>query len=116
MQETEFQELVKQASSMGSLPEALAFLKNCDLEDVASAAKDLTGQFALAEMEGVNKIYHVITEKDEQGNEEELLEFIMNEGDDTLIFVAWFFSSQFSLKTRDVYRAAGKTYKQPKRS
>ncbi len=116
MQESEFQKLVKQASSKSSLPEALTFLKNCDLDEIASAAQDLTGQFALAEMQGVNKIYHVVTEIDEQGKEEELLEFIMDEGDDTLVFVAWFFTSQFSMKARDVYRAAGKTYKQPKRS
>lgn len=116
MQESEFQELVKQASSQSSLPEALTYLKNCELEEIAAAAQGLTGQFALAEMQGVNKIYHVSTEKNDQGEEEELLEFIMNEGDETLVFVSWFFFSQFDIKERDVYRAAGRTYKQPKRS
>ncbi|MDC0611951.1 hypothetical protein OAP63_14560 [Vibrio sp.] len=115
MQESEFNELVKQASDKSSLPEALTFLKECELDEVSSAAQELTGQFALAEMDGEKRIYHVSVETNEQGEAEELLEFIMKEGDDTLVFVSWFFYSQFDIKHRDVYRAVGKTYKQPKR-
>jgi hypothetical protein len=32
------------------------------------------------------------------------------------MFVAWFFFAQFDIKQKETYQAAGKTYKQPKRS
>jgi len=116
MQQIEFQNLIQQAIEKNSLPEALTFLKESTIEDVAAAAQDLTGQFALADMDGVNKVYHVTVEINDEGKEEEFLEFIMNRDDDTIVFVTWFFFSQFSIKASDVYRAAGKTYKQPKRN
>ena len=82
---------------------------------VAEAAQSLSGQFALAEVEGEQRIYHVTTEVDEQGEEQEYVEHIMNEGDNVVKFVAWFFDGFFDIKQKDVYQAAGKTYKQPKR-
>lgn len=116
MQQNQFESLVKELCQLPSLPQALEALKNHEDQDIAETAQTLTGQFALAEVEGEKRIYHVTHEKDEQGEEQEFIEHVMNEGEDVIKFVAWFFDSQFSVKPKETYQAAGKTYQQPKRS
>ncbi|AMG29001.1 hypothetical protein AL542_00695 [Grimontia hollisae] len=116
MEQKEFETLVKALCQKADLPEALDMLKACENEAVAEAANALTGQFALAEVEGENRVYHVFTEENDDGETQEFVEHIMNVGDDVIVFVAWFFNTQFDIKNRDTYAAAGRTYKQPKRS
>ncbi|MCE7626219.1 hypothetical protein ACGRPS_21850 [Vibrio furnissii] len=116
MQQNEFEALVKQLCAQAALPQALDMLRASDDADIADAAQSLTGQFALADVEGEQRIYHVTVRADEQGVEQEYVEHIMNEGDDVVKFVAWFFDIMFDVKVKDTYQAAGKTYKQPKRS
>lgn len=115
MQQSEYEILVKALCELSTLPEALAQLKESGEEEVAQAAESLAGQFALAEVEGEKRIYHVTTEQDDQGEEQEYLEHVMNEGDHVIKFVAWFFESQFEIKQKETYQIAGKTYQQPKR-
>lgn len=116
MVHNEFEALVKELCQKETLPEALALLKSCEDTDVAEVAESLTGQFALAEVEGEKRIYHVTLQENDNGEQEEYVEHIMNEGEDIIYFVAWFFSSMFDLKQKDVYQAAGKTFKQRKKS
>lgn len=116
MQQSEFEVLVKQLCEQDDLPQALEVLVTCEDEEVAEAAKSLIGQFALAEVEGQQRVYHVTLQENDAGEEEEFVEHVMNAGDDVIKFVAWFFESMFELKQKDTYQAAGKTYKQPKRS
>ncbi|WP_104402434.1 hypothetical protein [Vibrio penaeicida] len=115
MQQQEFEALVKSLCTQESLPKALELLKTSEEKEVAEAAESLSGQFALAEVEGEHRIYHVTLQENEQGEEQEFVEHVMNEGDDIIKFVAWFFFSMFEIKERDTYQAAGKTYQQPKR-
>ncbi|OEE38205.1 hypothetical protein ACODG7_14115 [Vibrio anguillarum] len=115
MQQDEFQALVKSLCEQQTLPQALDMLKVCEDQDIAEAALSLVGQFALAEVDGEQRIYHVVLQENEQGEEEEFVEHIMNEGDDVIKFVAWFFETMFEVKQKETYLAAGKTYKQPKR-
>lgn len=116
MQQNEFEQLVKALCEKQNLPEALALLKGSENEEVAEAAEGLTGQFALAEVEGEKRIYHVTMQQNDEGQEEEFIEHVMNEGDDVIRFVAWFFDAFFEVKMKETYQAAGKTYKQPKRT
>ena len=116
MEHKEFEELVKAASQQEALPQALAVLKASEDQEVAEAAASLAGQFSLAEVDGEKRIYHVTTHEDEQGEEQEFVEHVMNEGDEVIRFVAWFFDAMFEVKRKDTYQAAGKTYLQPKRS
>lgn len=116
MLQNEFEDLVKGLCQLPSLPEALTHLKDFDDEEIAQAAESLSGQFALAEVDGEKRIYHVSLQENEAGEQEEFVEHVMNEGDDIIRFVAWFFFAMFDVKQRDTYQAAGKTYKQPKRS
>ncbi|MBD1572201.1 MULTISPECIES: hypothetical protein [Vibrio] len=116
MQQDEFETLVKTLCTLDAVPQILKFLQMNSDADVSEAAKSLSGQFALADVDGESRIYHVTTEKDEQGVEQEYVEHIMNEGDDVIRFVAWFFEILFEVKMKDTYQAAGKTYVQPKRS
>ncbi|MCL9780275.1 hypothetical protein M9194_02370 [Vibrio sp. S4M6] len=116
MQQNEFESLVVTLCEAEDLPQVLELLKENQDEEIATAAQSLSGQFALADAEGEQRIYHVTTQPDEQGNEQEYVEHIMNVGDDVIKFVAWFFDSQFDVKQKQTYQAAGKTYKQPKRS
>jgi hypothetical protein len=116
MEHKEFEAIVRQACESANLPTALAYFKSVADEGIAQAAESLVGQFALAEVEGEKRVYHVSLELNDQGVEEEYVEFVMNEGDDVVKFVAWFFDSQFDIKAKEVYQAAGKTYQQPKRS
>ncbi|MGR5118838.1 hypothetical protein ACPV50_14745 [Vibrio astriarenae] len=116
MQQNDFEALVKHLCTLADLPSALAALKQVEDEEVSSAAEALSGQFALAEAEGEKRIYHVTVQTNEEGNDEEFVEHVMNEGDDIVRFVAWFFDSQFDVKVKDIYQMAGKTYRQPKRS
>ncbi|WP_117233169.1 hypothetical protein [Vibrio maerlii] len=115
MDQKEFEQLVKTLCEQTSLPQALDLLKQSADEEVAAAAESLTGQFALAEVEGEKRIYHVTLEADDNGEEQEYLEHVMNEGEHVIKFVAWFFDAQFGIKQKDTYQAAGKTYQQPKR-
>jgi len=115
MQQNEFEALVKELCAKESLPQALELLKQSDDADIAEAAQSLSGQFALAEVEGEQRIYHVFVQADEQGVEQEYVEHIMSEGEDVIKFVAWFFDALFDVKVKDTYQAAGKTYRQPKR-
>ncbi len=116
LSDNEFQQLVVACVEQGTLPKALEWLKACDNKDISSAASALSGHFALAEVEGQQRIYHVFTDEDDQGEEQEYLDHIMNEGDDVVQFVAWFFYSQFDIKDKDTYQAAGKPYSKPKRN
>ncbi len=116
MQQNEFEALVKSLCEKENLPQALELLKASEDEEIAEAAQSLTGQFALAEVDGEQRIYHVTLQQNEQGEEQEFVEHVMNEGDDVIKFIAWFFDVNFEVKQRDTYQAAGKTYKQPKRS
>ncbi|MCG3728649.1 hypothetical protein [Vibrio cincinnatiensis] len=116
MQQNQFEALVKSLCQQPNLPQALDMLKTNEDTDIAEAAQALTGQFTLAEVDGEKRIYHVTQENDEKGEEQEFFEHVMNEGEDVIKFVAWFFDSQFSVKTKETYQAAGKTYQQPKRN
>lgn len=115
MLQNEFELLVKQLCEKENLPQVLECLKSSDDPEVAEAAESLSGQFALAEVEGEKRIYHVTVQTNEQGQEEEFVEHVMNEGDDVIRFVAWFFYAMFNVKQKETYQAAGKTYRQPKR-
>ncbi len=115
MQHSEFEAIVKQAASCETLAKALEFFKTSEQTEIAEAAAELTGQFSAAEIDGQLRIYHVTEQENEQGEQEQFLEHIMNDGDDTIAFVAWFFESQFEYKAKDIYQIAGKTYRQPKR-
>ncbi len=115
MQQNEFEALVKSLCEAENLPQALEQLKACE-EEVSQVAQSLAGQFALAEVDGEKRIYHVTLQQNDQGEEEEFVEHVMNEGDDVIKFVAWFFDANFDVKQKDTYQAAGKTYKQPKRN
>ncbi|WP_158116770.1 hypothetical protein [Vibrio cincinnatiensis] len=114
MQQNQFEALVNILCQQPNLPQALDVLKTNENPDIAEAAQALTGQFALAEVDDEKRIYHVTHESNEQGEEQEFFEHVMNEGEDIIKFVAWFFDSQFSVKTKETYQAAGKTYQQPK--
>ncbi|PMH43289.1 hypothetical protein BCU68_04195 [Vibrio sp. 10N.286.49.B3] len=116
MQQNEFETLVKQLCEQGNLPQALEQLKVNEDQEIAQAAQSLTGQFALAEVEGETRVYHVTLEDDENGQEQEFVEHVMNEGEDVIKFIAWFFESMFDVKHKETYQAAGRTYQQPKRS
>ncbi len=116
MQQNEFEALVKSLCEAENLPQVLEQLKTCEEEEVSQVAQSLTGQFALAEVDGEKRIYHVTLQPNDQGEEEEFVEHVMNEGDDVIKFVAWFFDANFDVKQKDTYQAAGKTYKQPKRN
>ncbi len=116
MQQNEFEALVKSLCEKENLPQALELLKASENEEVAEAANGLTGQFALADVEGEKRIYHVTVQLNEQNEEQEFVEHVMNEGDDVIRFIAWFFDVYFDVKQKDTYQAAGKTYKQPKRN
>lgn len=116
MQQNEFEALVKSLCEKENLPQALEQLKASEDEEVSQVAESLTGQFVLAEVEGEKRIYHATVQLNDQGEEQEFVEHVMNEGDDVIKFVAWFFDANFDVKPKDTYQAAGKTYKQPKRS
>lgn len=116
MLHNEFETLVKELCLKENLPQALELLKACEDSEVAEAAESLTGQFALAEVEGEKRIYHVTLQENDKGEKEEFVEHVMNEGEDVIIFVAWFFSTMFDLKQKDIYQTAGKTYRQRKKS
>ncbi|NLS12108.1 hypothetical protein HGP28_04270 [Vibrio sp. SM6] len=115
MDQKEFELLVVELCKLPSLAEGLAWLKASEDTDIAEAANALTGQFALAEVEGERRIYHVFNEENEAGELTEYVEHVMNEGDHLVKFAAWFFSTYFDMKPKEVYQAAGKTYQQPKR-
>lgn len=115
MQQSQFESIVKHLCQFSTLPEVLAELKKSEEPEIVAAAMALTGQFAIAEVENEQRIYHVTSEMDEQGEEQEFVEHVMNEGEDVIKFIAWFFESQFEVKRKDTYQAAGKTYQQPKR-
>ncbi|MDN3616508.1 MAG: hypothetical protein ACPG5L_00495 [Vibrio gallaecicus] len=116
MQHNEFEVLVKEICSKQNLPEALELLKSNEDTEVSEAAQSLVGQFALADVENEKRIYHVTVQDNDEGEEQEFVEHVMNEGDDLIKFAAWFFESMFEVKAKDTYQIAGKTYKQPKRS
>ena len=116
MEFKQFELLVKSLCEQESLPQALQLLKQSEVDEVAQAAESLTGQFALAEAKGAKRIYHISMQTNEQGEQQEFVEHIMDEGDDVIRFVAWFFDAMFDVKRKETYQAAGKTYQQPKRS
>ena len=115
MQQDQFETLVKSLCQKENLPQVLEALKACEEQEIAEAAASLTGQFKLAEINGENRIYHVSLQENDEGEEQEYAEWIMNDGDDVIKFVAWFFFDMFDIKQKDVYQAAGRTYQQPKR-
>ena len=115
MEHKEFSELVIALCKQDSLPQVLELLKVSEDEEIAQAALSLAGQFALAEVEGEQRIYHVTIEDNPEGEDQEYIEHIMNEGDDVVRFVALFFEVMFDVKRKETYQAAGKTFQQPKR-
>ncbi|ASI94751.1 hypothetical protein DA096_02695 [Vibrio rotiferianus] len=115
MQQNEFEALLKEIGEKENLPQALELLKASDEEEIAQAAESLTGQFGLAEVDGEKRIYHITIQADESGEEKEFVEHVMNEGEHLIKFAAWFFETFFEIKQKDTYKAAGKTYQQPKR-
>lgn len=116
MLQNEFEDLVKALCQLADLPQVLDHLKQCDDEEIAKAAQSLSGQFALAEVDGEKRVYHVTLQVNDNGENEEFVEHVMNEGDDVIIFVAWFFFVMFDIKQKETFQSAGKTYKQPKRN
>ena len=116
MQHAEFETLIKQAIETKGLAPALEFFAKSEHAEISDAAASLQGQFSAAELDGQLRIYHVTEQANEQGETEQFLEHIMNEGDDVIQFVAWFFESQFDYSAKEIYQIAGKSYKQPKRS
>ncbi|WP_413283389.1 hypothetical protein [Vibrio sp. MA40-2] len=116
MLQQEFENVVKQLSQLDTLPQVLEQLAKNDDQEIASAAQSLTGQFALAEVEGEKRIYHVTLQPNSEGEQQEFVEHVMNEGDEVIHFIAWFFYVMFEVKHKETFQAAGKTYKQPKRS
>ncbi len=70
--------------------------------EVAEAAESLTGQFSLAEVDGEKRIYHVTLQENEQGEEQEYIEHVMNEGDDLIKFAAWFFETMSRIKAKKI--------------
>jgi len=115
MQQNEFEALVHSLCEQENLPAALEVLKQCEEQEVADAALSLVGQFALAEVEGEKRIYHVSLIENEQGEEQEFVEHVMNEGDDIMEFVGWFFYTMFEITHKETFQAVGRTYKKPKR-
>ncbi|MEJ2765891.1 hypothetical protein VV869_18215 [Photobacterium sp. MCCC 1A19761] len=115
MQQDQFEALIKSLCQHDTMPQVLDALKSCEDQEIADAAAALTGQFRLAEIDGEQRIYHVSMQENDQGESEEFAEWIMNDGDDVIKFVAWFFYDNFDLKLKDIYQAAGRTYRQPKR-
>lgn len=116
MLQNEFEALVKALCNKDNLPQALELLKASDDAEVAEAAESLSGQFALAEVDGEKRIYHVTLQENDQGEQQEYVEHVMNEDEDVIVFVAWFFFVMFDIKQKETYQAAGKTYKQRKRN
>ncbi|ELR65799.1 hypothetical protein C942_00885 [Photobacterium marinum] len=115
MEQKQFETLIKSLCEKENLPQVLDALKACEDKDIAEAAESLTGQFQLAEIEGERRIYHVSMQENDEGEEQEYAEWIMNDGDDVIKFVAWFFFDMFEIKQKDIYQTAGRTYQQPKR-
>ncbi|GEA60828.1 hypothetical protein [Vibrio comitans] len=115
MNQNEFEQLVKSASQCADLPSALLLLQECEYEEVSEVALSLKGQFAVAEVDGEQRVYHVTTQQ-EGDDLQEFVEHIMNTDEHVIRFVAWFFDAYFDVKQRDSYKLAGKTYQQPKRS
>ena len=103
MQQNEFETLVKEITQQESMPKALEVLKACEEEEVAQAAQSLTGQFGLAEVDGEKRIYHITTQEDESGEEQEYVEHVMNEGDHLIKFAAWFFETFFEIKQKAAF-------------
>ncbi|ORT48712.1 hypothetical protein ST37_16690 [Vibrio sp. qd031] len=116
MQHAEFEAIIKQATQTKGLAPALEFFTQSEHKEISDAAQSLKGQFSAAELDGQLRIYHVTEQTDDEGNSEQFLEHVMNEGDDVIQFVAWFFESQFEYSAKEIYQIAGKTYRQPKRS
>jgi hypothetical protein len=115
MQQEEFETLVKDLCQKETLPEVLEALKVSEEQEVVDAAVSLTGQFQLAEIDNEKRIYHVFTQENDDGEEEEYVEWVMNDGDEMLKFVAWFFYIMFEIKHKDTYQVVGRTYLQQKR-
>ncbi len=115
MEQENFERLITSLCCTANLPEALEMLQTCQIEEIEQEAKALVGQFSLAAVQGKSRIYHVFIEENDQGVEEEFVEHVMYLDEPVIVFVAWFFYTQFGIKNRDTYAAAGKTYKQPKR-
>jgi len=115
MLQNEFENLVKALCQLDSLPRALEQLMKNEDEEISNAAQSLSGQFSIAEVDGEKRIYHVTLQENESGVEEEFVEHVMNEDDEVIHFVAWFFFVMFDVKLKETFQAAGKTYKQPKR-
>jgi hypothetical protein len=110
-----FTSLVELACEQQNLPAALAYLQQVEDADIAGVATSLVGQFSLADVDGEKRIYHVSIEPNDEGIETEYVEHVMNETDETIVFIAWFFETFFDMKRKEIYSIAGRTYKQPKR-
>ncbi|WP_297476541.1 hypothetical protein [uncultured Photobacterium sp.] len=116
MQQDEFETLVKELAQLDSVSAILEMLTNNEEPEIAEAAAALIGHFSLAEIEGEKRIYHVFSQENEQGEPEEFAEWVMNDGDEMLRFIAWFFYTTFEITDKETYLAAGCTYKPVKRN
>ncbi len=115
MEQTEFESLVQQLIRLENVGDILSALVGCEEQEVSEAAQSLQGKFQLAEMDGENRVYHVFDHINDDGESEELAEWVMNQGDDMIVFISWFFYSQFEIKDKETYQAAGLKLVQPKK-
>lgn len=115
MQQEDFDILVKELAQLDSVSAILNTLKDNDETEVAEAAAAMIGHFSIADIEGQQRIYHVFTQENEQGENEEFAEWVMNADDELMRFIAWFFYTTFEINDKDTYKAAGISYTQPKR-
>lgn len=115
MEQEYFEALMKTLCATSTLPEALEILKTCENERIKQEAIALTGQFSIAEVEDKSRIYHVFTEENDQGEQQEFVEHVMFLDEDVIVFVSWFFFTQFEIKHRETYAAVNRIYKPKKR-
>ena len=116
MQQEEFEILVKELAQLESVPAILNALKDNEETEISEAAAAMIGHFSIAEIDGQQRIYHVFTQTNEQGEEEELAEWVMNADDELMRFIAWFFYTTFEINDKDTYQAAGRSYTPAKKS
>ncbi|SMY35247.1 hypothetical protein [Photobacterium andalusiense] len=116
MQQEEFEILVKKLAELDSVSAILNALKDNEEPEIAETAAAMIGHFSVAEIDGQQRIYHVFTQENDQGEEEEFAEWVMNANDELMRFIAWFFYTTFEINDKETYQAAGRSYTPAKRS
>ncbi len=111
MQKPELINLIQQLTQQTDIPSALPLLMECDDEVIKETAQALSGHFALAQSDDKEKIYYLFEQENEQGEQEEFVEFIMNSDDSINEFILWFFTRFFDIEEEQVMRyIEGKSY------